>query len=219
MHDKKRSPLGLYYLALLPPAPLAAKIQALKKHFATQFGADAALRSPAHLTVFPPFRLPTTLEEFFAQHLRAHLAEKDTIPFPVRLEGFGAFPPRVIFIQPEKSKPLLDLERQTKFICLRFKDLEPHRSTQRPYAPHITLAYRNLRRRDFEAAWESVANRDFQEAFTAEALHLLRHDGERWQPVRQCAFVNSSPFREGEWEQTPHSLACRGSLLPRLQIL
>lgn len=192
MPNQKHSPLGLYYLALLPPLPVAAKVQALKRHFAVHFGADAALRSPAHLTVFPPFRLPIADESTFSENLEIHLAAQRRVPFSVSLNGFGAFPPRVIYIQPEKSIALLELEREAKFFCLRFRALEPHRSTQRPYSPHITIAYRNLRRRDFDTAWASVVEQSFQEEFLAEALHLLKHDGERWQPVRQCKLFSSS---------------------------
>ena len=92
-----------YFLAIIPPEPLATEVTAIKQEFVERFNTKAALRSPAHITLHMPFQWREAKEE----RLFKVLAQATKFrPFNIQLNGFGAFPPSTIFIQPEKSTEL-----------------------------------------------------------------------------------------------------------------
>lgn len=110
---------------------------------------------------------------------------------PVILRGFGAFPPRVIYINVLKTQELL---------ALQF-DLMAHLETQlgivdpvsqtRTFSPHMTVAFRDLTKQNFKAAWPEFQQRQLDLEFTATQLTLLIHDGKRWNTSTEFSFANS----------------------------
>ena len=64
--------MSLYYIAIVVPEPLQSEITAFKTAIHQRFGAKSALKSPAHITLFPPFRweisnektLKTAIDDF-----------------------------------------------------------------------------------------------------------------------------------------------------------
>ena len=169
----------LYFIALLPPAPLQAEATAFKEHFATYYDSRAALKSPPHITLQPSFRWPadqvltleTALQNFATQHP----------PLDIHLSGFGAFPPRVIYLHVHRSDALLALQRSLRsHLETTLGIVDP---SKRPFAPHLTLAYKDLRPEQFQAAWPQFRDRPFSHQFQAQHLTLLLHANHRWHPV------------------------------------
>ncbi len=171
------------FLALLPPPALQEQVTAIKQQFAEQFASQAALRSPPHITLVPPFEWPSSelpiltgsLEEF----------AKQQAPVPIELSGFGAFPPRVIFIHVVPSPELQQLQAQAHHHMNLLLNPEETTSQARPFVPHITVAFRDLTPAHFQAAWPEFKTRFFQSSFLASALTLLLHDRKRWQVFAQ----------------------------------
>ena len=173
------APQQRLFLALLPPADLQEQVTAIKQQFAEQFASRAALRSPPHITLVPPFEWPTAELAALAGSLEEFA--KEQAPVAVELHGFGAFAPRVIYIHVEPSSELQQLQtraQQHMSLLLRQQATTP---PPRPFVPHITVAFRDLRPAQFRAAWPLFQNRPFQGSFLASALTLLVHDGKRWQ--------------------------------------
>lgn len=110
--------------------------------------------------------------------LKAFTSDRESVT--VTLEGFAAFPPRVIYINVLKTQKLLALQA----------DLMAHLETQlgivdpvsqtRPFAPHLTVAFKDLTKQNFRAAWPEFQHRQLSFEFTASCLTLLLHDGKRW---------------------------------------
>ncbi|AFZ43644.1 Phosphoesterase HXTX [Halothece sp. PCC 7418] len=108
----------LCFVALLPPENIQTEANAIKDHFADVYESSHAKKSPPHITLQPPFKweidqltaLKTTLETF--SHNQA--------PIPITLSGFGAFPPRVIYIHVEKTPELLAIQKS--LILMRRED-------------------------------------------------------------------------------------------------
>ena len=167
--------LQLYFLALLPPAKLQEDITAIKHELADRYNCRHALKSPPHITMFPPFKWPVSqaeqlccLSDFAAQQA----------PIPVTLSGFGAFPPRVIYVRPLKTPELL-LAYQTLQTFLK----------QRQFCPHIAVANRDLRKEIFREVWPEFEGRSLQAEFIATHLTLLRHNGRCWDIDREWSFA------------------------------
>ncbi len=61
-------------------------------------------------------------------------------------------------------------------------------SKSRAFSPHMTVAFRDLTRQNFKAAWQEFQQRQLQFEFTATQLTLLIHDGKRWNVSAEFPF-------------------------------
>lgn len=185
--------LQRFFIALVPPPDIQAIANAIKHQFAEEYASQAALKSPPHITLQPPFEwmlhdLPTLEQQL------AEFARQQTL-FEVELSGFAAFPPRVIYINVVKTAALLNL--QTSLMAnleatLRIVDAP---SKQRTFTPHMTVAFRDLTEPNFNAAWQIFQERSLQLKFLVSSLSLLLHDGYQWRIYKTLPFCGkvSSP--------------------------
>ncbi|MBD1870073.1 2'-5' RNA ligase family protein [Cyanobacteria bacterium FACHB-471] len=166
-----------FFVALLPPLEVqeyaSQVIQELGDRYQTRTS-----KSPPHVTLQPPFqwqlqhiaRLEQALSEFANQQSQV----------PVALSGFGAFAPRVLYINVLKTVELLAL--QTALATHLEETLEiVDPKSNRAFSPHLTVASRNLTRQTFKQAWTELQMRQVEFEFVGDRLTLLIHDGQRWQ--------------------------------------
>lgn len=167
-----------FFIALLPPQPIQDDVREIQQYFAEHHDSRAAQKSPPHITLQPPFewelaevsRLKNSLEEFARSQPNV----------PITLSGFGAFAPRVIYVNVLKTPELLNLQRALMAYMEASCGIGDRVSQQRPFAPHMTVAFRDLSRQQFRVAWSEFQNRPLAFEFTAHQLTLLLHDGKRW---------------------------------------
>ena len=178
----------LFFLALLPPPDVQARITAIKQEFSDRFSSSHALKSPPHITVFPPFKWPTSQASQF--ECLADLAAVQS-QIPVTLSGFGAFPPRVIYVRPLKTPILLEVyERLQVFLADRLELVDPM-AKKRAFSPHVTVANRDLSRESFRAAWAEFEGRSLHADYRSTHLTLLQHNGRQWEIAREWEFMGS----------------------------
>ncbi|MBD2252305.1 2'-5' RNA ligase family protein [Nostoc parmelioides] len=171
-------PKSRFFVALLPPQEIQDYANQIKQYFADHYASRHAQKSPPHITLQPPFEWVDNNISILETSLRDFASQQQSIP--VTLSGFDAFAPRVIYINVERSPELLNL--QTELIAhteatLKIVDAV---GKQRPFVPHMTVAFRDLTKQNFQAAWPEFANRQLDFEFTADKLTLLIHDGRRW---------------------------------------
>ncbi|WP_421655858.1 2'-5' RNA ligase family protein [Leptothermofonsia sp. ETS-13] len=167
-----------FFIALLPPQEVQNYANEIKQIFADRYGSRAALKSPPHVTLQPPFDwlsedLPTLIQrlsEFASQQA----------PVPVELSGFGAFVPRVIYINVVKTPELLDLQAKLMAYMETTLGIVDPVSKTRSFAPHMTVGYRDLTKQNFRAAWAEFQAQPLRFNFQVLNLTLLIHDGKRW---------------------------------------
>jgi 2'-5' RNA ligase len=176
----------LYFIALLPPEEIQTEVTQLKQYVADRYGSRAALKSPPHITVQPPFKQSSQIAPQLESRL--HQFAQTRAPFDLTLSGFGAFAPRVIYLNISKPPQLLQLHADLSATLAREFEIVDPKAKQRPYAPHMTIASRDLKRGAFKDAWPQFESRSFDREFTATHLTLLRHDGKRWQIEREFLF-------------------------------
>lgn len=173
-----------YFLALIPKEPLASAIYGLKEQMAAEFNSKAALRSPAHLTLHMPF-LWKERNEGRLFNLLAQATKVES--FKLFLEGFGAFPPRTIYIKNKESAKLNAFHRA--FIQHTKLNLKLLNSTHnRGFSPHITIAFRDLKKDVFPQAWRRFENQSFESTMEVDSFWLLKHDGKHWQAYKEFIF-------------------------------
>lgn len=178
--------MSLYFIALLPPEELREQIKELKLDMAARFSARHALKLPAHITLQPPFKWKPEQEEILTGALNELCLEQPK--FPVVLDGFGSFPPRVIFINIKNKEPVVELyERLQKKMSTLTTEAGSRRSG---FQAHITLATRDLEKVVFPAAREYLSQQSFIASFEARSISLLKHNGKRWVVNKDFKFKN-----------------------------
>lgn len=156
---------------------------AIKEYFRDQYNCKAPLRSPAHITLHMPVVLKVTKEKLLVEKLSAFAADKAA--FDLQLDGFGAFAPRVIYTRVVPSDPLKVLQKALTDCMKRELGFFNADYKSRGYNPHITVAFRDLKKALFPAAWAEFEGKSFKAEFHVSSFWLLKHDGKVWQPYHE----------------------------------
>jgi 2'-5' RNA ligase len=170
--------LKKYFIAIVPPEPLLGDINLLKKEVSEKYNNKSALRSPPHITLHLPFEWKSEKEEKLVETLRQF---KFGHHLEIALNGFSCFEPKVVFIDVEKNE-LLD--RFQKNLVTHIKEhlhIFNQANDTRAYHPHITIAFRDLRKADFFAMMEEYKHKQYAASFNCSSFCLLEHTGKIWQ--------------------------------------
>ncbi|MDB9331755.1 2'-5' RNA ligase family protein, partial [Nodularia spumigena CS-591/04] len=157
--------MSRFFIALLPPQHIQDYANEIKQHFADHYASRGAQKSPPHITLQPPFewsdahvpQLETAIRDF------AHSQQ----PIPITLNGYAAFPPRVIYINVVKSQELLTLQADLMADVESNLEIVDKTSQTRPFTPHLTVAFRDLTKQNFRLAWPEFVQRSLNFYFTA----------------------------------------------------
>jgi 2'-5' RNA ligase len=175
-----------FFIALLPPAEIQDHAKAIKQYFADHYASHGAQKSPPHITLQPPFEWAAQEVPVLEQHLSTFAFIRE--PVPVTLSGFGAFPPRVIYINVLRTQELLSVQTDLMaYLETKLGIVDPVSKT-RAFSPHMTVAFRDLTRQNFLAAWPEFQQRALHFEFTATQLTLLIHDNKRWKVTTEFPF-------------------------------
>lgn len=176
---KLRPGISKYFIALVPPQPVYEISLEWKNYFKSEFNAKAALNSPPHITLHMPFEWKATKEELLKHELKKYAAH--TKPFSIQLSNFGCFPPRVIFINVVAATPLSEMQAALHRFCKVELSIFNANRWDQPYHPHLTVAFRDLKKKDFPIAWAAVEDVELKENFSVDEMALLKHNGLSWE--------------------------------------
>lgn len=175
--------LSLYFIAIVPPVELQQEVTRLKEEVRDRFGSKHALNAPPHITLHMPFRMKSKKMNQLTEEMQ-EVAET-TSAFEVQLKGFGSFAPRVIFIDVVACSPLMSLQKQVAVMARGRLGLDNAMYKNLGFRPHMTIAFRDLKKSVFQTAWEAFENRLFDVTFRVNTLALLRHQDGVWQVDRE----------------------------------
>lgn len=180
------SDFSRYFLAIIPPVPISERVMEIKTFFRDQYNCKAPLRSPAHITLHMPFLFKTGKEAELQTKLKE--VALSCPGFKIRLNGFGAFEPRTIFIEVEKNEALMSFQRDLSAFNRRQLGLFNTNYKDHGYHPHMTVAFRDLKKSLFPQAWSEFREREFEASFEVSSFWLLKHNGKVWQAHTECPF-------------------------------
>lgn len=170
---------ALYFIALVPPEQINKEIEEIKKYIHLKYHSKASLRSPGHITLHMPFKWKETKEQLLHEKLQKFAIDKGK--FWIKLNGFDGFKPRVIFIRVDENEPLKELQKELlKFVKIELQIYNGNYK-ENAFHPHITVAFRDLKKQDFFPAFEEFKAKEFQMSFLADHFTLLKHDGKKWE--------------------------------------
>jgi 2'-5' RNA ligase len=177
--------MEMYFIAIVAPEEIDKDVSKWKHYMRDRFGCTVALKSPAHVTLTPPFWMDPALENDLIKTIEQFsLTQKD---FPLQVHNFDAFAPRVIFAAIEKNAALDELQRSFNDVLLAAGKF-PVKRDDRPYHPHITIANRDLYKKAFKEAWEIFSTKKYEASWQVQDISLLRHNKKNWDVVYTSQF-------------------------------
>jgi 2'-5' RNA ligase len=178
--------MNMYFIALVAPEEINSVVLKWKNWFRDQHGCIVALKSPAHITLIPPFRMSEDQEEDLKTNISdlTEACEK----FDIMLCNFSSFKPRVIFVDVIKNEKLETLYQS---ICeeITNENKFPVKKENRPFHPHVTLATRDLYKKAFYAAWKIFEEKKYEASWTINNISLLRHNKKNWDVIFTSRFL------------------------------
>ena len=105
-------------------------------------------------------------------------------PFSVELKGFDFFPPKVVFVDVMKNEKLNRLQMELSTYVRREMNLFNADYKDRPFHPHMTIAFRDLKKSRFDDAERYFKSKDYFVNFDVNNFCLLKHDEKRWNEFR-----------------------------------
>jgi 2'-5' RNA ligase len=167
-----------YFIGIVLPTPIKDEVEQLKNHCSELYATKGALRSPPHITLHMPFLVKEQNENLVVKKLSSFCAAQKS--FQIVLAGFGCFAPRVIFVGVSENKALQQFQKELVKFCRVAFNLFNADYKDQPFQPHVTIAFRDLRKPMFERAWEEFKHRNFNAEFTVCSIALLKYDGKCW---------------------------------------
>ena len=171
-----------YFVAIVPPSPIYEEALQQKEYFKVKYNSKASLNSPPHITLHMPFKWVEKNEDELVEELGRFAIANTALT--INLNGFSSFPPRVIFINVETTQELENLQKELHRHVKRKLNLFNANYKELPFHPHLTLAFRDLKKPNYQKAWEEFVNKNYQASFVADKITLLKHSGTVWEVFR-----------------------------------
>ncbi len=178
---------ALYFTALVLPPELNQKVLHWKQYLFEKYGCKVGLKSPAHITILPPFWMAATLENDLI--MATDEIGSATLSFEITTNNYSAFKPRTLFIDVAPDVVLSNLKTTSDDYFKQHKQFVA-KIDARPFHPHITLATRDLHKKAFYEAWSFFEPKEFIETWKATGLSLLKHNTKTWH------VIHTSPFKQ-----------------------
>ena len=175
----------MYFIAIVLPGELNQKILPFKQYMFEKYKCQVGLKSPAHITLVPPYWMNEELEIQLKKDLELH--SNKFRPFTISTNHFSGFPPKTIFIALKENDDLKNVKNKTDDY---FKERPEYKMKidNRPFHPHITIATRDLYKKGFYEAKEYFSNKEFAETWIADSICLLKHNKKNWDVIHTSQF-------------------------------
>ncbi len=177
--------LQKYFIAIVPSKPVLQLITELKESVCKNYGTKGALRSPAHITLHMPFSWEEEKEERLTLVLQTLRYSNN---FTIELNGFDCFEPRVVFVNVKNNDDLIALQIQLVKLCKQQLHLFNQAEDLRGFHPHITVAFRDLKKPIFYKLWEDYQHKSFDATFNCSSFFLMKQVGEKWEAYKEFLF-------------------------------
>jgi len=177
-----------YFIAIVIPEPFQTELMELKNVVKDKFNSKGALRSLAHITLHMPFEWKEEKEDVLVNALKQFTFSES---FTIDLQNFACFEPRVIFVDVMKNELLEKLQRELMVYVQKNLRLLNQVNDMRGFHPHITIAFRDLKKDKFYQALDYFKPQTYMASFQAKSFCLLKHTGKEWLVNKEFHFSNT----------------------------
>jgi len=177
----------MYFIAFVLPTDINDEVLKWKLFMNEHFNCFVALRSPAHITLVPPFWMNDDLENTLENSISQFSQHQSS--FQINLKNFAAFKPKVIYVDVLLTPSLQTLHDQLQDYVIA-GGLFPIKKDDRPFHPHVTVAARDLNKKAFYDAWETFKEERYEASCRIKEISLLKHDQKKWDVIFTSQFPN-----------------------------
>ena len=179
----------LYFIAVVLPLDIRKEVYNFKKIIAERYFAGHAFKCPAHITLHMPFKWNSMQEgELYRLLIDITTGMRS---FELVLQNFGSFEPRVIYVNVVENN-LLRMLRDQVLREMRKRHVYNGGYRNEGFQPHITIAFRNLRKPNFLDAWDTFKYRKYERSFFVNEITLLKYQSNNWNQTRNFPFMDSN---------------------------
>ncbi|HKC67076.1 MAG TPA: 2'-5' RNA ligase family protein, partial [Bacteroidia bacterium] len=166
-----------YFIAIVIPDPFQAELMSLKNWVKDNLNSKGSLRSPAHITLHMPFEWKEEKETVLINTLQQFSFSQN---FSIDLNNFSCFEPRVIFVDVLKNQLLEKLQNELVVYVQKKLLLLNQVNDMRGFHPHVTIAFRDLKKEKFYQAMDYFKTQTYKAVFEVKSFSLLKHTGKEW---------------------------------------
>ena len=177
-----------YFIAIVISEPFQAQLMELKNIVKDKFTSKGALRSPAHITLHMPFEWKEEKEDILVNTLQQFTFKES---FDIDLQNFACFEPRVLFVDVLKNELLEKLQRELMVYVQKNLRLLNQVNDMRGFHPHVTIAFRDLKKDTFYQALDYFKTQTYTASFQAKSFCLLKHTGKEWLVNKEFFFASN----------------------------
>lgn len=183
--------LQKYFLAILPPQSFTEEVRRLKLELCDAFGVKQGLRSPAHITLKMPFSYNAHKEEKLIRLLQGF--GRDCSPINLELGGVGQFRDKVVYLAVQSENGLYEMQERLMAFCRQVLHLPLERSDLL-YHPHLTIAFRDVKKTQLEGLIDRVSEAALSCRFETGQFCLLKRIDGKWEAIRPI-IIQKEPFK------------------------
>jgi 2'-5' RNA ligase len=173
-----------HFVGVLTPIEVSDFVEECRTWMGAAYGCRSGYQTPPHITLVPPFSLDGRFEDgddIPARRLERCLADwaGDREPFSARLDGFGAFAERTLFVR-VVDDPLWESwhGELCSALSAAFPGLLPR--DRKRFTPHLTVANRDVPPEAFAPALEHFATLAYAAEILVDCVALFEWAGNRW---------------------------------------
>ena len=174
-----------YFIAIVIPEPFQTEIVAFKQLVKEKYNSKAALRSPAHITLHMPFEWKEEKEGALIDTLPQFSFKEDIM---IELQNFSCFNQRVIFVDVIKNEQLVNLQNKLVNYVKKNLNLFNQSDDMRGFHPHVTIAFRDLKKQLFHEAFTYFKTQSYSASFKVNSFCLLKHTGKEWKEHKEFSY-------------------------------
>ena len=175
----------MYFIALVAPDEINQQVLKWKLMMKEKYKCEVALKSPAHITLIPPFWMNPELENILIDSINKFSSGRNG--FNIHLNNFSCFKPRVIFVNVEENDLLSELLQNLEQFLITAGNFSINKE-DRPFHPHVTIATRDLYKKAFYEAWEYFYEKKYEAGWESSGISLLRHNQKNWDVIATSQF-------------------------------
>lgn len=168
---------SIFYIAILCPEKINERVEMMKQWMKKEFGCIVAMKSPAHITIVPPFWMANEKQEELIKVFESFRSAIDEVE--INLSGFGHFQKNVLFVNVKENSLLTELKTEAENYFSRHFEGEIKKEA-RAFHPHVTIATRDVKPSAFARAWDYFSKLELEESFTASAISLMKLESGKW---------------------------------------
>lgn len=167
----------LYYVALLLDEVSESAIHDFKLYAREKYGCQAALKSPPHITLVPPFHY-SSQKSFEVEEAFESWGIQDSLKIEMR--GFSNFGNRTLYVIVKPSDELSELQK-----CISEKFVNFTKKNLYHFTPHITIANRDIESHALEALLQHFNTLSFERIASIRSAVLFKHNGKFWDVFKE----------------------------------